>query len=113
MRYLRHAPLAFWVAVTMLLVGISAAAWYAGKDTTVVVTPMANTGETRSDVKAMIERVSGVYPAITTLDLAVWANATAATEVPGWQACAITRALNSSACRRQLRLAGCEIVGSD
>ena len=29
----------------------------------------------------------------------------------GWQACAITRTLNSSACRRQLRLAGCEVVG--
>jgi|LauGreSuBDMM15SN_2_FD.fasta_scaffold56964_2 hypothetical protein len=78
MRYFRHAPLTFWVAVTLALTATIAAAWFAGRDTSTAIISRNATIDVRTDVQAMLERVSGVYPAITTLDLGVWAEETAA-----------------------------------
>lgn len=77
MRYLRHAPLAFWLAVAVTLAGIAVSAWYAGRDLTTPVVVNKTFGDPRGDAQAMLERVSGVYPSITTLELAEWANETA------------------------------------
>jgi len=76
MRYFRHAPLTFWVTIVLMLTITISAAWFAGRDTGTNITVRYPAYDTRKDALSMLERVSGVYPAITTLDLYTWAKET-------------------------------------
>jgi hypothetical protein len=77
MRYLRHAPFAFWLAVALALGGIVLSSWYAGRDLSTPLVVNKTFGDPRGDAQAMLERVSGVYPSITNLELSSWALETA------------------------------------
>jgi hypothetical protein len=77
MRYLRHAPLTFWLAVVLALGGIIVASFYAGRDLSTTLVINKTFGDPRGDAQAMLERVSGVYPSITSLELREWSYETA------------------------------------
>lgn len=76
MRYLRHAPLALWASVVLVLGAITAAAWYAGHDTTPTVKSYTSPSSERGAALSMLQRVAGVYPSITSDEMAEWATQT-------------------------------------
>jgi hypothetical protein len=78
MRYLRHAPLAFWLATVLGFVAVGAYAWQAGSTQTIVkVDRLGTPAASRVHAMELMTRVSGAYPSITAGTMTQWATDTA------------------------------------
>lgn len=78
MRYLRHAPLAFWLAVVIAFTGIGAYAWQAGSSRPIVkVDQMSTPAASRVHAIELMTKVSGAYPSIMSGAMPEWATSTA------------------------------------
>lgn len=78
MRYLRHAPLAFWLAVVIAFTGIGAYAWQAGSSRPIVkVDRMSTPAASRVHAIELMTKVSGAYPSIMSGAMPEWATSTA------------------------------------
>lgn len=76
MRYFKHAPMAFWAFFVLALGSLIAVALYVGKDTTPSVTSYNPTYSQRDAAFDMMQRLSGMYPAVTANNLQSWAGET-------------------------------------
>lgn len=77
MRYLRHFPLTLWVAVAALLAGLIAIGLMNGSSTPLPPYVAAGSLSERPAAMAALQRVSGVYPALASGNVASWATETA------------------------------------
>lgn len=78
MRYLRHAPLAFWLAVVTGFVAIGVYAWQTGSTQTIIkVDRLGTPAASRVHAMELMTRVSGAYPSITAGTMPQWAADTA------------------------------------
>lgn len=73
MRYFRHAPLAFWTVFAILFGGLIATALYVARDNTPEVNVYNPTYSQRDSAFSMMQRISGMYPAVTANNLKEWA----------------------------------------
>ena len=78
MRYFKHAPMAFWALFVLALGSLIAVAVYVGKDTTPSITSYNATYSQRDAAFEMMQRISGMYPAVTANNLQAWASETEA-----------------------------------
>jgi hypothetical protein len=79
MRYLRHAPLAFWLAVVIAFTGIGAYAWQTGSSRPIIkVDRMGTPAASRVHAIELMTKVSGAYPSIMSGAMPEWATSTAA-----------------------------------
>lgn len=76
MRYFRHAPMAFWAVFVLVLGLIVATAIYVGRDATPNINVYDPTYSQRDAAFSMVQRVSGMYPAVTANNLQEWAAET-------------------------------------
>lgn len=78
MRYLRHAPLTFWVATVLLFTAVGFLAMNSGDAKISVNTTSPQSISTgRAQAFALMQRISGAYPALTADSFTTWATGTA------------------------------------
>jgi hypothetical protein len=76
MRYFKHAPLAFWAVFVLGLGLLVSVAIYVGKDNAPNINVYDPTYSQRDAAFSMVQRVSGMYPAVTANNLTQWAEET-------------------------------------